>query len=175
MDTHPQNGNRSYDQNCTDGATEAGVDPKAKLKENRGRGMLTPTDREYLAGQSDDLGAQQERNRRYKIRKRVVNGIRDAVFLSQQVRSDRKQVFEKFRRGDNRDRLVEFGVYIYRGLKDSGAEKSELLAEVVEEAERREGNEVSVEITSTVGGDKDKEVTMNIDMDETLAHDPAEI
>jgi hypothetical protein len=104
-----------------------------------------------------------------------VNGIRDAVFLSQQVRSDRKQVFEKFRRGDNRDRLVEFGVYIYRGLKDSGAEKSELLAEVVEEAERREGNEVSVEITSTVGGDKDKEVTMNIDMDETLAHDPAEI
>lgn len=162
-----------HDPNSVAEAIENHVDLEAELADDRGRGMLTQTDREFLAGEADDLGEQQTRNRRYKIRKRVESGIKDAMFLAKQSKKDRKMIFSKFRGGD-RKYLVEFGIYVYQGLKDTGAGKRRLLIEVVEEAERREGNDVNVEITSTVGRSEYKEITMKVDPEDGDSSLPTE-
>lgn len=53
----------------------------AFYEEERPRGILTKNDREYLRGEKDIEG-QNERNTRYRIRKRLRNGLLDLAFLN---------------------------------------------------------------------------------------------
>lgn len=48
---------------------------------DRGRGILTPTDRKYLLGEKKYSHPESARNRRAKIRQRIRNSIFDFVFL----------------------------------------------------------------------------------------------
>jgi len=50
--------------------------------EDRPRGILSPTDREYLYGQKEYAQPQTDANRRQAIRERVVNGLKDFELLS---------------------------------------------------------------------------------------------
>lgn len=53
-------------------------------KISRGSGMLTDTQRQYLAGQLDvESGSQRERTIRSRMRKRVVNSLLDLAMLAQ--------------------------------------------------------------------------------------------
>lgn len=47
---------------------------------NRGRGVLTSSDRKFLAGQTD-MEAESERQARQRIRDRIKNGLRDFWFI----------------------------------------------------------------------------------------------
>jgi len=49
--------------------------------EDRGRGILTDQDREYLAGERE-LTGQDERNARYRIRQRLIRALDDIAFLN---------------------------------------------------------------------------------------------
>lgn len=61
---------------------------------DRPRGLLTPTDREYLLGGSDiEEKSQQERNRRAAIRERLYHGLLDFVLLNYMENRDRASVF----------------------------------------------------------------------------------
>jgi len=50
--------------------------------EDRPRGILSPTDREYLCGHKEYAQPQTDANRRQAIRERVVNGLEDFALLS---------------------------------------------------------------------------------------------
>lgn len=68
----------------------------------RDRGILSPADREYLHGRKEDLTEQSKRDTRYRIRKRVENGIYDMALLAKNLDpDDRKQIFKKI--FDNED------------------------------------------------------------------------
>lgn len=63
-------------------------------EEQRGRGILTPIDREYLLGNKTYQDDQQEINRRSSIRQRVQDSIVDFSILFKHLSSrDRKQIF----------------------------------------------------------------------------------
>ena len=49
--------------------------------EDRGRGILSKADREYLCGQKEYAHAQSESNRKQDIRERVKNGLKDFTLL----------------------------------------------------------------------------------------------
>lgn len=60
--------------------------------QSRGRGILTESDRNYLAGESD-LSEQGERDARYRIRNRLTDGLLDLAFLNRELQiKDQKQV-----------------------------------------------------------------------------------
>lgn len=119
----------------------------------RDRGGLTSGDREFLMDReaSESLNAQTIRNRRYRIRKRIVNSMKDFEVAARWLpASDRKSVFESLHES-NRDYLKEIGVFLYLGFQDLGAGKKRFLKEVIEEAERRRGRDVSIKVTSELG------------------------
>ncbi|MFB6199159.1 MAG: hypothetical protein ABEI52_13000 [Halobacteriaceae archaeon] len=61
-------------------------------KTDRARGFLTQTDREYLVDERE-LEGQQERNTRYRIRQRAIQGLLDVVFLHHHLSGeDRRQI-----------------------------------------------------------------------------------
>ncbi|WP_152418537.1 hypothetical protein [Halorubrum distributum] len=165
------------------GSTDPGTIPDdvcpPRLREehpNRERGILTKKDRELLIDssngqdsdeQSDDEqdspNAQTIRNRRYQIRKRVVNSIKDFEVLSRCWEDrDRKRVFETLSKEDS-SYLKEVGIFLYLGFQDLGAGKKRFLKEVIEEAEHRRGRDVRVTVSSTL----DNGLSYQIEIDET--------
>lgn len=61
----------------------------------QGRGILTEADRDFLHGEKEELTEQSKRDTRYRIRKRLKNGILDLGVLSAHLEDkDRKRVFE---------------------------------------------------------------------------------
>ncbi len=92
---------------------------------DRERGILSKTDREYLVGESDIDRKDSERAVRRRIRERVKNALRDFDLLNQHLESrDREQIFstdnrdsadERTPRGYTRD-AIEF---LFLGLTDN--------------------------------------------------------
>lgn len=161
------------------GSTDPGAIPDdvcpPRLREehpNRERGILTKKDRELLIDSSngqnsddtlDSPNAQTIRNRRYQIRKRVVNSIKDFEVLSRCWEDrDRKRVFETLYKEDN-SYLKEVGIFLYLGFQDLGAGKKRFLKEVIEEAEHRRGQEVRVTVSTKL----DNGLSYQIEVDET--------
>lgn len=63
--------------------------------EKRDRGILTNADREYLHGEKEDITDQAKRDTRYRIRKRMENGLVDLGILAEHLKDkDRERVFE---------------------------------------------------------------------------------
>lgn len=60
----------------------------------RPRGILTKQDRRYLLNQ-DEYDTQASRDKRYRIRNRVRNGLRDFPFLMMLPDDDRSKVFQR--------------------------------------------------------------------------------
>lgn len=64
--------------------------------EDRPRGILSPTDREYLCGLKEYAQPQTDANRRQDIRERIKNGLKDFLYLWAFLESDeREKVFEE--------------------------------------------------------------------------------
>ncbi|WP_144905901.1 hypothetical protein [Halobellus captivus] len=86
--------------------------------ENRPRGILTPTDREYLCGLKEYAQPQTDANRRQDIRERVVNGLKDFVLLSLFLESDeREKIFEELDPDETDDVLAAMVAFSYLGLE----------------------------------------------------------
>ena len=61
----------------------------------RGRGILSKADREFLLGEKEELTEQSKRDARYRIRKRLENALLDMRLLADLLEpEDRKLVFE---------------------------------------------------------------------------------
>ena len=102
----------------------------------RDRGVLSKTDRQYLRGETD-YSPKVERNRRTEIRKRIKNGIKDFSVISEKLEErDRKQVFDEsddpasIKRG-----MIDAMYFFYLGTLDTRMEFGDLVEEAAETAE----------------------------------------
>lgn len=92
-------------------------DPESSIEE-RPRGILSHTDREYLLGLRDYKHAQSEANRKQDIRERVVNGFQDFAFLVSLLSDEeRDKIFNEEMDDEGLQRCLELMIaFVYRGL-----------------------------------------------------------
>jgi hypothetical protein len=85
--------------------------------EDRPRGILSPTDREYLCGLKEYAQPQTDANRRQAIRERVVNGLKDFQLLGQFMEpAEREKVFAELGPEETDDVLSAMFAFAYLGL-----------------------------------------------------------
>ncbi|WP_254831417.1 hypothetical protein [Haloglomus salinum] len=85
--------------------------------EDRPRGILSPTDRDYLCGLKEYAQPQTDANRRQDIRERVINGLKDFVLLSLFLDPDeRAKVFEELGSDETDDVLAAMIAFAYLGV-----------------------------------------------------------
>lgn len=74
---------------------------------DRKRGIITPNDREFLLGESDiEPNSQSERIKRFRIRERVANALRDFQHLRRLEQADLNQIVSQFDE-DELNELIE--------------------------------------------------------------------
>lgn len=92
--------------------------------EDRPRGILSSTDREYLCGLKEYAQPQTDANRRQAIRERVVNGLKDFQLLGQLLEpAEREKVFDELGSEETDDVLSAMFAFAYLGL---GGDQSRL-------------------------------------------------
>ena len=123
----------------------------------RDRGILTPSDRAFLTGESEMQTEQSKRDARYRIRNRLYNGILDfEIFLSSMEAKDREKTFEKFLDEEEYPSgiapdhpLIQILAFLYMGIDGQGKQFDETLTLAIKEAERHRGrivNNIDVKI-----------------------------
>jgi len=86
--------------------------------EDRPRGILSPTDREYLCGHKEYAQPQTDANRRQAIRERVVNGLKDFALLSVLLEpGEREKVFTELGREETDEALASMVAFAYLGVE----------------------------------------------------------
>lgn len=129
----------------------------------RERAILTKADRKYLLGEKE-LSEDAERNARYRIRQRVINGMLDIEFLSFFLREeDQTQIFEN---NGARHSVSPYLDFVYSGLQLASESPEEGIAEFDEELRR-----AIVSVERNKNG-KLAEVTFNVERREP---DPDEL
>lgn len=85
--------------------------------EDRPRGILSPTDRDYLCGLKEYAQPQTDANRRQDIRERVENGLKDFALLWMFLEQDeREKVFDELGE-DGTDEVIESMItFAYLGI-----------------------------------------------------------
>jgi DNA-binding transcriptional regulator YiaG len=121
---------------------------------DRGRGILTPADREYLAGDRTYDSDQSERNARARIRDRVEAATYDFETLVEDLdERDRKLVFEdRFGEAGGTgafDALVAAQAFLYQAICDTDVDFETVLREGINVAEATEDRVASVDLTVT--------------------------
>jgi hypothetical protein len=137
--------------------------------EGRDRGILTPDDRKFLEGKKEYSSKQSEVDARYRIRKRIKNGLLDfSLILGRLSGDDRSQIFKSNAPGESRkerlssEDLEEFvkqtrfirGIehtigFLYLGILDLGWNFEEVLEAGIKAGEEKRGavvESVSVQI-----------------------------
>lgn len=155
-------------------------------------GLLTPSMRAYLRGETDYENPGSRRNRRQGIRDRIRRAFDDFGLLVEELEpSDRQQVFEDRRSAPLRDddqfteavlRTNELtGLsnpleFIYMGIRESNIDIEEFIAFAIARVEARErpvgaidSVEVSIEITERAEADIE-ETLDKISNNEELTH-----
>ena len=86
--------------------------------EDRPRGILSPTDREYLCGHKEYAQPQTDANRRQAIRERVVNGLKDFALLSVLLEpGEREKVFAELGQEETDEALASMVAFAYLGVE----------------------------------------------------------
>ena len=132
--------------------------------EDRPRGILSPTDREYLCGLKEYAQPQTDANRRQDIRERVKNGLKDFALLWLSLeRKEREKVFEDLGE-DGTDEVIESMVsFAHLGLNQDQARMEERIqrgvlgAENVDKLFRSAGRATDVDVSINVEYDPDIE------------------
>lgn len=103
--------------------------------EDRPRGILSATDREYLCGLKEYAQPQTDANRRQDIRERVVNGLEDfgLLFLFLE-RDEREKVFEELGDEGTDEVISSMAAFAYLGLEQDRPRFEECLERGVLEA-----------------------------------------
>jgi len=96
--------------------------------EDRPRGILSPTDRDYLCGLKEYAQPQTDANRRQDIRERVENGLKDFALLWLFLgRDEREKVFEELGE-DGTDEVIEsMAAFAYLGIDQSPSRMEECI------------------------------------------------
>ena len=82
----------------------------------RPRGILSKTDRKYLAGRKDYKHEQSELNRKQEIRQRTEDSLRDFVFLTNYLeRPQKEKIFSAFEEDELEELLSVVLAFIYEG------------------------------------------------------------
>ncbi|QZP38253.1 hypothetical protein [Halobaculum magnesiiphilum] len=86
--------------------------------EDRPRGILSPTDREYLCGHKEYAQPQTDANRRQAIRERIVNGLKDFALLSVLLEpGERDKVFAELGQEETDEALASMVAFAYLGVE----------------------------------------------------------
>lgn len=101
---------------------KAGSDESFLKPVDRPRGILSPTDRDYLCGLKDYSHSQTELNRRQEIRERTVEGIRDFNLLWLLLeKQEWEKVIEAFETEELNTTLSSMIAFVYMGIgQDTG-------------------------------------------------------
>ena len=85
--------------------------------EDRPRGILSKTDREYLCGLKEYAQPQTDANRRQAIRERIVNGLEDFALLFLFLEDDeRAKVFEELGDEETDEVIASMAAFAYLGI-----------------------------------------------------------
>lgn len=146
-----------------DGVEEAtddsgiGDDKPAITPEDRPRGILSPTDREYLCGLKEYAQPQTDANRRQDIRERVVNGLEDFALLSVFLEEgERAKVFEELGDDGIEEAIASMVAFAYLGLEQDRPRFEECLERGILQAANRgkffrsAGRATDVDVTISV-------------------------
>jgi hypothetical protein len=97
-----------------DGVTGDGI---SITPEDRPRGILSPTDRDYLCGLKEYAQPQTDANRRQDIRERVVNGLQDFELLWSLLEDEeREKVFEELGPDQTDEVIAAMITFAYLGI-----------------------------------------------------------
>jgi len=126
--------------------------------EDRPRGILSPTDRDYLCGLKEYAQPQTDANRRQDIRERVENGLRDFALLWMFLeRDEREKVFEELGE-DGTDEVIESIVaFAYLGIDQETARMEECIGRGVLAAANAD------KLFRSAGRATDADVSINIE------------
>lgn len=106
---------------------------------DRGRGILTPSDREYLLGRKTDYTEHSKKQKRNRIRRRVRNGILDFPILFEHLEErDRKTVFDpddEYREAYTRG-IIDMLGFLHLGTMGFYTPFKDMLSEGVGKAEQ---------------------------------------
>ena len=103
---------------------------------DRPRGVLSPADRAFLRGETEMTHDQSRRNAEARIRKRVVNAIRDFTLLVHALKpKDREGIFDTIDDPTFVDGVLSMLSFTYLGLKESGMDFERVLVPAVRRAE----------------------------------------
>lgn len=121
---------------------------------SRGRGMLSPADREFLRGDRDLSSVQAERNARTRIRTRIYDALRDFEVLVEHLdERDSDLVFGKRASdGDGTeafDAFVSTVAFLYRGLDHTDLDFETVLREGINLAEAPDDRAATVDFDVT--------------------------
>jgi hypothetical protein len=119
-------------------------------EQNNERGILTPSDRAYLTGESEMNSKQSERNTRFRIRNRIQRSIQDFdIILANLDKKDQHKVFKKILTRDGEPielttshELVQTLTFLYEGIEEQEYEFEEVLDLAIAHSETRRGNVV---------------------------------
>jgi len=96
--------------------------------EDRPRGILSPTDRDYLCGLKKYAQPQTDANRRQDIRERVENGLKDFALLWLFLeRDEREKVFDKLREDGADEAIASMVAFAYLGVDQDTARLEECI------------------------------------------------
>lgn len=126
--------------------------------EERPRGILSQTDREYLCGLKEYAQPQTDANRRQEIRERVRNGMKDFVLLVFGLpEKQREQIFETLEEEDElADVLGLMVTFVYLGLDnerprfETCLERAILQAENLDKLFQSAGRATDVDVSLSV-------------------------
>jgi hypothetical protein len=132
------------------------------LKERHGdrdsdqRGFLTPKDRELLIQELE--GEKLTKEQRYRIRKRLRNGIKDFELVSHCVEnSDKKRVFREMADEESsHNYFAHLGALVYEAVDASGYDSEEFIEDsirIAQELDDDQGIDVGISIDNSSGED----------------------
>lgn len=96
--------------------------------EDRPRGILSPTDREYLCGRKEYAQPQTDANRRQEIRERIKNGLKDFVYLWAFLESDERQkVFKELGEEETDEAIESMVTFAFLGIDQNTTRMEECI------------------------------------------------
>lgn len=122
---------------------------------DRPRGILTPTDRDYLCGQKEYSHEQTELNRQQSIRERITEAVRDFDLLWLLLdESEREKIIDTFETGEIEVSFSSIISFMYLGVEQDTDHMEEIIEQGIYQAVNYDrfgrwsggANEVSVNI-----------------------------
>jgi len=140
-----QNGLSLYVENTNDNSKQI------MSGDERDRGILSESDRNYLRGETTLGSVQSERNTRARIRDRAYDGLLDFELLVDRLDDhDRRLVFENRSEGtETFDALVSAVAFIYQATSDTGLDFETVLKEGINVAEAKADRAATVQFDLT--------------------------